>query len=89
MNLCVGLLHILVVPPKVQQSHLTQRYQFGLENSLKVTSLEINVCQVRLYLPPGALFMLIGENECLRMTLRKVNSMIVTGGKIDLKFMKG
>lgn len=22
-------------------------------------------------IPPGALFMLIGENECLRMTLRK------------------
>lgn len=62
---------LVFTPGQVQQSHLTQRYQFGLENSLKVTSLEINVCQARLYLPPGALFMLIGENECLRMTLRK------------------
>lgn len=41
---------LVFTPGKVQQSHLTQRYQFGLENYLKVTSLEINMCQARLYL---------------------------------------
>lgn len=41
---------LVFTPGQVQQSHLTQRYQFGLENSLKVTSLEMNVCQARLYL---------------------------------------
>ena len=41
---------LVFTPGKVQQSHLTQRYQFGLENYLKVTSLEINMRQARLYL---------------------------------------